>query len=44
MKYGISIVTGIAYGKSAEHFIHLGVGAKILEDIKRFLDTIKTDF
>lgn len=42
MKYGISVVPGLAYGQSTERFIRIGVGAESLEDIKDCLRTIKT--
>lgn len=41
MKYGISVVPGLAYGKSTERFIRIGVGAEPLDVIKKCLDTIK---
>lgn len=41
MKYGISVVPGLAYGKSTERFIRIGVGAETLDVIKKCLDTIK---
>lgn len=41
MKYGISVVPGLAYGQSTERFIRIGVGAESLEDIKKCLDIIK---
>ena len=41
MKYGISIVPGLAYGQSTERFIRIGVGAETVDDIKMCLDVIK---
>lgn len=41
MKYGISVVPGLAYGQSTERFIRIGVGAETIEDIKKCIDTIK---
>lgn len=41
MKYGISVVPGLAYGQSTERFIRIGVGAESIEDIKECLKTIK---
>ena len=41
-KYGISVVPGLAYGKSTERFIRVGVGAENLEDIKECLLKIKS--
>ncbi len=41
MKYGISIVPGLAYGQSTERFIRIGVGAETVDDIKMCLDIIK---
>ena len=41
MKYGISVVPGLAYGQSTERFIRIGVGAESVEDIKECLKIIK---
>lgn len=41
MKYGISVVPGLAYGESTERFIRIGVGAETIEDIEECLCTIK---
>ena len=41
MKYGISVVPGLAYGQSTERFIRIGVGAESLDIIKECLRTIK---
>lgn len=41
MKYGISVVPGLAYGESTERFIRIGVGAETIEDIEECLRTIK---
>ncbi len=41
MKYGISVVPGLAYGQSVERFIRIGVGAESLDDIKNCLRIIK---
>ena len=41
MKYGISVVPGLAYGQSTDRFIRIGVGAESLDDIKACLRTIK---
>ncbi|MBR1764098.1 MAG: pyridoxal phosphate-dependent aminotransferase [Ruminococcus sp.] len=41
MKYGISVVPGLAYGDSTERFIRIGVGAETTEDIEECLRTIK---
>lgn len=41
MKYGISVVPGLAYGQSTERFVRIGVGAESMESITESLDTIK---
>lgn len=41
MKYGISVVPGLAYGRSTDRFLRIGVGAESMEDIKDCLRTIK---
>lgn len=41
MRYGISVVPGLAYGKSTDRFIRIGVGAESTDDIKKCLDIIK---
>lgn len=41
MKYGISVVPGLAYGQSTDRFVRIGVGAESLADIKECLNTIK---
>lgn len=41
MKYGISVVPGMAYGHSTDRFIRIGVGAESVTDIKDCLQTIK---
>ena len=40
-KYHISVVPGLAYGKSTERFIRIGIGAEPMEDIKEALKVIK---
>ena len=41
MRYGISIVPGVAYGQSTERFVRIAVGTESLEKIKESLLTIK---
>lgn len=41
-KYRISVVPGLAYGKSTERFIRIGTGAEPVEGIKDALKIIKT--
>jgi len=40
-KYKISVVPGLAYGRSTGRFIRLGVGAESIEDIQLCLRTIR---
>ncbi len=40
-KYKISVVPGLAYGKSTGRFIRIGVGVESMEDIKASLNIIK---
>lgn len=41
MRYGISVVPGLAYGKSTDRFVRIGVGAESMDVIKDCLKTIK---
>ncbi len=41
-KYHISVVPGLAYGKSTDRFIRVGVGAEPMDTLKAALKTIKT--
>ena len=41
MRYGISVVPGLAYGESTERFVRVGVGAESLEVIGDCLRTMK---
>lgn len=40
-KYKIAVVPGLAYGKSTERFIRIGVGAETEEELKKSIQTIK---
>lgn len=40
-KYKIAVVPGLAYGKSTERFIRIGVGAETEEDLKQSIKIIK---
>lgn len=40
-KYHISVVPGLAYGKSTERFIRVGVGAEPMDELKFAIKTIK---